>query len=68
MMDIFSKLPNPATLMRDVTNENELKEKLKVLYKNEADGRLAYKMLSYIFATNKSTIRKLKPEEYVEFE
>jgi flagellin-specific chaperone FliS len=66
MMDIFSKLPNPHNLINDCQNDEELRNKLKSLYKNETDGFLAYKLLCYILATNRSTIRKLQQNELVE--
>lgn len=67
MLDIFSKLPSPAMLIKDVNDEQDLKEKLRKLYKTEGDARLAYKLLAYVFATNHSTIRKLGHLEEVEF-
>jgi hypothetical protein len=63
MMDIYAKLPSTTNLISDVHNEEELLTKLKNLYKSESDGFLAYKLLNYILATNRSTIKKLKPEE-----
>ncbi len=63
MMEIFQKIPNPTNLVRDVSNEEELIEKLKKQYKDPMHGWMAYKLLSYIFATNRSTIRKLEPHE-----
>lgn len=63
MRDIFYKIPSPMNLIKDVANETELIEKLRSLYKNPSDGWKAYKLLSYIFATNRSTMRLLQPHE-----
>lgn len=66
MMDIFAKLPSPSALISNVNNDQELREKLNETYKNEKDAFLAYKLLGYILATNRSTFRRLKQEEQVE--
>ena len=52
--------------MKDVEKEEQLRQKLNTLLKSENDGFLAYKLLSYILATNRNTIIKLKKEEKVE--
>lgn len=44
-----------------------MRKKLNEIYKNDRDGWKAYKLLSYIFATNRSTIRKLLNEDKVSF-
>ena len=59
MMEIFSKLPNTSTLISSIESDESLREKLNTIFKNESDGFLAYKLLSYILATNRSTIKKL---------
>lgn len=65
MLEIFSKIPNPLNLMNKVNSEDELREKIYSLYKTEKDGLLAYKLLSYIYATNRSSIMQLQPEDFV---
>ena len=68
MMDIFTKIPNPVNLIRNVTSDADLRKKLNELYTNEKDGFLAYKLVNYIFATNRSTIKKLEIEEHIKIE
>ena len=65
MIEIFQKLPNPVNLIKDVLSEEQLREKIYSLDKSPDDGKLAYKLLTYVFATNRSTIRLLQPHELV---
>ena len=65
MIDIFQKLPNPVNLIKDVQSEEQLRDKIYSLYKSHDDGKLAYKLLTYVFATNRSTIKLLQPDELV---
>ena len=65
MIEIFSKLPNPVNLMHNVSSEDELREKIYSTQKTEKEGLLAYKLLSYVFATNRSSIIQLQPEDFV---
>lgn len=59
IMDIFVNMPHLRDLIVDVTNEDELIKKLQAHYKNEQTGFNSYKLLRYILATNRSTIRLL---------
>ena len=64
MQELLRLIPSPSRLLENVSNESELLDKLNTLTKQE--GHLASKLLSYILATNRSTIRKLKESELVE--
>lgn len=52
-------------MMNNVDSEQDLRQKIFGLYKSEHDGLLAYKLLNFIYATNRSTILRLKPVDFV---
>ncbi|CDW86592.1 uba ts-n domain containing protein [Stylonychia lemnae] len=68
MINILIKLPKVQTLIQKIENEQQLRAKLNEIYKSEKDGWKAYKILSYIFATNRTTIKKLEFENQIDFQ
>ena len=67
MMKIFMLFPSPKELIDKAEDEISLREHLKsVVYKQNTDeALLAYKMLAYILATNRTTIKELKGDDRV---
>jgi hypothetical protein len=66
MVDVFDKIPQIGGLIMGIDNEDQLRKKLNIECKDEKKGFQAYKLLRYILATNRSTIRQLKAEERFE--
>jgi len=66
MMKIFNLLPLPRELRDKSTNDDAMREHLKMVCKNNIEeASLAYKLLAYIFATNRTTMRELKYNEKI---
>lgn len=64
MMNVFGQIPAPQALLTASIDDESLREALKEVYKGKTeDALLAYKLLGYILATNRTTIKQLKPEE-----
>ena len=61
MNDIFAELPSVQAMILNVNNDEELRNKLKNILKDEIKGYKAYNLIRYILATNRSSIRKLDP-------
>jgi hypothetical protein len=59
MNDIFAELPSVQAMILNVNNDEELRNKLKNILKDEIKGYKAYNLIRYILATNRSSIRKL---------
>ena len=65
MLVIFAKLPTPSELINQCTDDESLRQYLllKVYQNNFDDANKAYKLLAYILATNRSTMRQLDAGE-----
>ena len=59
MNDIFAELPSVQAMILNVNNDEELRNKFKIILKDEIKGYKAYNLIRYILATNRSSIRKL---------
>jgi hypothetical protein len=59
MNDIFAELPSVQAMILNMNNDEELRNKLKNILKDEIKGYKAYNLIRYILATNRSSIRKL---------
>ena len=59
MNDIFAELPSVQAMILNVNNDEELRNQLKNILKDEIKGYKAYNLIRYILATNRSSIRKL---------
>jgi|LauGreDrversion4_2_1035121.scaffolds.fasta_scaffold2200018_1 hypothetical protein len=53
-------------MILNVNNDEELRNKLKNILKDEKIGYKAYNLIRYILATNRSSIRKLDPKNQFE--
>ena len=66
MMTIFNKIPKVEEILQKCCDEESLREYFNNLFKDKpGEGNRAYKLLTYIFATNRITIRELKESERV---
>jgi hypothetical protein len=66
MMKIFGVFPSLKEILDKSTDDESLREQLKIVYKNSTEETLlGYKLLAYIFATNRTTMKELKAEERV---
>ena len=66
----MANIPSIDVLIQGVENEEALIERLNLHNTNKKkpeNAFLAYKLMRYILATNRSSIRRLKPEEAVGF-
>ncbi len=62
---IYLKFPSVAELRNNCTSEASLKEYFNTLYPNPEDSMAGYKLMRYIFATNRITLCKLSPENTI---
>jgi len=66
MAEIMLNIPAIETFIHGVDTEEVLLEKLRSYNNAKPDQAfLAYKLMRFILATNRSSIRRLKPEEAV---
>ncbi len=66
MTKIMTMFPHLKELLDKSTDDESLREHLKSVYKqNTEESLLAYKLLAYIFATNRTTMKELKAEERI---
>ena len=64
--DIYTQIPQLRQLTQDVETEEDLRKRLiEVFHNDQKKGFSAYKLLRYILATNRSTVRYLKADERV---
>jgi len=61
MRDILSQFPELETL-RKFQNEDDLKKFLPTFYKDSEESLMAYKLITYIIATNRLSLLKLESE------
>ena len=66
MTDILMLLPSVTQLIAGINTEEELIKKLQTIYGSDQRGYTAYKLLRYILATNRSSIRKLEGPNRIE--
>lgn len=66
MTDILMLLPSVTQLITGINTEEELIKKLQTIYGSDQRGYTAYKLLRYILATNRSSIRKLEGPNRIE--
>ena len=68
MAEIIRRIPTIDYLINGVQTDEEIIEKLREIFppfKTE-NAFLAYKLMWYILATNRSSIRQLNPEDAVQ--
>jgi hypothetical protein len=66
MADLITELPAIEAIIQGVDTEEGLIEKLRKYNTAKPEKAfLSYKLMRYILATNRSSIRRLKPEEAV---
>jgi len=65
LMKIFNYFPSPSEMLKKSTDEESLREYITTVCKDKQEALDAYKLLGYIFATNRTTIKMLKADEKV---
>ena len=66
MKNIFKLIPSPKEMIDKSKDDESLKEYLKNVFKqNEIQAHNAYKLISYIFTTNRATIKLLEKEDRI---
>jgi hypothetical protein len=63
-----ANLPTIENLTNSANNDDDILSKLRKIFPEKKDDKinksfLAYKLMRYVLATNRSSIRRLRPEE-----
>ena len=67
MIEIIKQIPTIDYLISGVQTDKEIIEKLRERFPVKTENAfLAYKLMWYILATNRSSIRQLSPEDAVQ--